>query len=210
MKIEVWSDVICPWCYIGKRRFAKALEEFPNKSEVSVEWKSFQLYPSAKTDLRLSTSEFLSRSKGLSPSTVSDMINNVTKIAKEEGLVYHIEKSIVVNTFDAHRLIQMAQKQNLGDKAAEAIFKAYFTDSLNIADFSVLASLGESVGMNDYETLKMLESDAFSEKVRSDMLEARQLGINGVPCFVFDRKFALSGAQLPATFSQALEKAYKN
>lgn len=208
MKVEIWSDVMCPFCYIGKRKFEAALDKFPQKDRIEIEWKSFQLNPDMKTEPGKSINDYLAEVKGWEPAYAEEMNNHVTKIASEVGLEYHMDKAVVANSFDAHRFVQYAKTQGKGDAAEEQLFKAYFTDGKNTADHATLLDLGASIGL-DTEALKaVLESNQFADYVRKDVYEAQQVGARGVPFFVLDRKYAVSGAQQPETFLGALEKSF--
>lgn len=208
MKVEIWSDVMCPFCYIGKRKFEKALEQFAQGDEVEVVWKSFQLNPLLKTQPGKSLNQYLSEAKGWSLEQAAQMNERVTQMAREEGLDYHLEKAVVANSFDAHRLVQFAKQKGKGDAAEEVLFRAYFTEGKNTADHAVLMSLGESIGLNQTEVAEMLNSDRYSDEVKADIAESDQLGIRGVPFFVIDRKYAISGAQPVDVFLNALEQAH--
>ncbi|MDQ3111512.1 MAG: DsbA family oxidoreductase [Bacteroidota bacterium] len=207
MKIEIWSDVMCPFCYIGKRKFEKALSEFEGKEKVQVEWKSFQLNPDMKTDISKNVNQHLSETKGISLEQAKEMTSRVTEIAKEVGLNYNFDKAIVANSFDAHRLIQFAKRKELGDQMEEALFKAYFIDGKNTADHSTLLSLAVETGLEETETKAILESGIFADEVEADIELAGQIGVRGVPFFVFDRKYAVSGAQAPEVFLETMKKA---
>jgi predicted DsbA family dithiol-disulfide isomerase len=209
MKVEIWSDVMCPFCYIGKRRFEMALAGFKNKGDVEVEWKSFQLDPSLKTDPSKNTVHHLADVKGWTIEHAQNSVAYVTEMAKGAGLDYHLDKAVVANSFDAHRLIQFAKTKEKGDAAEERLFKAYFTEGKNTADRAVLIQLASEIGLDAFEAKKMLEDGDYSQQVMQDIEEARQIGVNGVPFFVIDRKYAVSGAQDPKTFSEVLDKAWK-
>jgi protein disulfide-isomerase len=208
MKIEIWSDVMCPFCYIGKRNFETALEQFDNKDKIDVEWKSFQLDPSIPEVANESQHDYLVKHKGMSSQQVSSMLQNITQSAKDAGLEYHMDKAVMVNSFKAHRLIQLAKARGLGNGAEELLFKAFFTDGKNIADDNTLVELGKEAGLNETEIRNALTDDKYADLARKDIDEARAIGVNGVPFFVFDRKYAVSGAQPPQAFTQALEKSY--
>jgi len=206
MLVEIWSDVVCPFCYIGKRKFEQALEKFPQKDKVQIIWKSFQLDPDASatgTDYQKNLSE----RKGWSPEQTREITENVTQMAAEVGLVYHFDRAIAANSFDAHRFSHLAEEHGLQDAAEEALFKAHFTAGKNIADRAFLAELGGSIGLDSTQVANMLEGSMYSDAVRRDIDEASQLQVSGVPFFVFDRKYAVSGAQSSAVFLQTLEKA---
>lgn len=208
MKIEIWSDVVCPFCYIGKRKMEKALAKFPHKDSIEIEWKSFQLNPDQKTNPNISTLEYLASSKGWSMEQTKEITANVADMAKAEGLVFDYENAVVANTRNAHRLIHFAATFGKGDEMKERLLLAYFTEGKNVDDFQTLIDLGIEVGL-DGEAVKMtLESGAFNEGVDQDIYESRQLDVRGVPFFVLDRKFGISGAQPDEVFTQTLEKAW--
>ncbi|MCE5179274.1 MAG: DsbA family oxidoreductase [Porphyromonadaceae bacterium] len=208
MKIEIWSDVMCPFCYIGKRNFETALEQFDNKDKIDVEWKSFQLDPSIPEVANESQHDYLVKHKGMSSQQVSSMLQNITQSAQGAGLEYNMDKAVMVNSFKAHRLIQLAKTRGLGNGVEELLFKAFFTDGKNIADDDTLVELGKEAGLNETEIRNALTDDKYADLARKDIDEARAIGVNGVPFFVFDRKYAVSGAQPPQAFTQALEKSY--
>jgi len=208
MKVEIWSDVMCPFCYIGKRRFEEALENFAHKDEVEIEWKSFQLNPDLKTDPTVNINQYLADIKGWTLDYAQQLNNRVTEMAAGVGLTYDFDKAVVANSFDAHRLAHLAKKHGLGDEAEEALFKAYFTDGKNIADPAALTELGVEMGMEEGEVKQMLESSAYATAVKHDIDEAAQLSIHGVPFFVMNGKYAVSGAQMVPVFLETLEKSY--
>jgi len=208
MKVEIWSDVMCPFCYIGKRKFEAALEQFPQKDKIQVEWKSFQLNPAIKTEPGRSLNEYLADAKGWTLEHAAQMNEHVSSIAAEVGLDYHLDKAVVANSFDAHRFVQYAKTKGKGDDAEEQLFKAYFTDGKNTADHETLLDLGSQIGIDTNELKTVLEGSKFSDEVRNDIYEAQQVGARGVPFFVLDRKYAVSGAQQPETFLGALEKSF--
>ncbi len=207
MKIEIWSDVMCPFCYIGKRKLEAALEQFEGKEKIEVEWKSFQLNPALKTDPEKNTLQHLAESKGWTLDYTKNVTEHVSNMAKEVGLDYNFEKAVVANSFDAHRFVQYAKTLGKGDAAEEVLFRAYFTEGKNTADHMVLVNLGTQIGLDAAELKKVLAGSDFSAEVRHDIEESRVLGVNGVPFFVIDRKYAISGAQPVETFLSALKKA---
>lgn len=208
MKAEIWSDVQCPFCYIGKRRFETALAQFPHRNDIEVVWKSFQLNPDMKTEPGKSIHEYLAEVKGWSADHAKALNDRVTHMAREEGLHYDFDKAVVANSFDAHRLIQLAKTQGKGDQMEERLFKAYFTEGKNIADPATLLALGMETGLDKTEVQTLLQSDQYADKVEQDIYEARQIGVSGVPFFVFNDRYAVSGAQAPETFLGALTKAW--
>jgi protein disulfide-isomerase len=207
MTVEVWSDVMCPFCYLGKRRFASALAQLPHGDDIEVIWKSFQLNPSLETDPDISVSQYLAREKGLDVRVAEQMNDRVARMSRQDGPIYNFDDVVVANTFDAHRLIHFAKDQGRQDEAAERLFSAYFTDGKNVDDRATLVELGREIGLDSDAVSEMLESGAYTDEVNADIEEARQLGINGVPFFVFDRNYVVSGAQESSAFQQALERS---
>jgi predicted DsbA family dithiol-disulfide isomerase len=207
MKVEVWSDVMCPFCYLGKRRFASALTLIPDRGAVEVIWKSFQLNPSLETDPDIRVTDYLAREKGLDVRVAEQMNDRVARMARQDGPIYNFDDVVVANTFDAHRLIHLARAYGRQDEAVERLFSAYFTEGRNIDDRATLIELAGQVGLDSDAVSVALASDAYTADVNGDIEEARQLGISGVPFFVFDRKYALSGAQESEVFQQALERS---
>jgi len=208
MKVEIWSDVMCPFCYIGKRRFEEALQHFEHKNEIEIEWKSFQLNPDLETDTTISINQYLADRKGWTIDHAQQMNDHVTKMAAEAGLTYNMDKAVVANSFKAHRFSHLAKKHGLGVEAEQALFKAYFTDSKNIDDNAVLIELGKQIGLDAAEIEPVLNSNAYAEDVKHDIDTAQYLGIQGVPFFVLNNKYAVSGAQAVNVFEQSLEKAF--
>lgn len=208
MQVEIWSDVMCPFCYIGKRRFEKALSTFAGAEEVEVIWKSYQLDPNQEDVIGVSINEYLAERKGWTVDYAREMNKYVTDMAAGEGLVYDMDKAVVANSFNAHRLIQMAKTIKKGAEAEEILFKSYFTEGKNINDKDVLIEIGIALGFERSGVEEMLESGSFVNEVRADAQEAANMGARGVPYFVFDRKYAVSGAQSTETFSQVLNTAY--
>lgn len=208
MKIEIWSDVMCPFCYIGKRNFEKALAQFTEKEKIEIVWKSFQLDASVPDIATESYEEYLVKRKGLSAEQVKGMLQNVTQMAREAGLDYHFDRSVMVNSLKAHRLIQFAKTRNLGDEAEERLFHAFFTEGKSIADIDTLTQLGVEIGLDATELQVAFTDELYAYQVNQDIQEARQIGVNGVPFFVFNRKYAISGAQPPQAFLETLRKSF--
>lgn len=208
MKIEVWSDIMCPWCYIGKRRFEEVLAQFPEGSQLEIEWKSFQLNPELETDPSVKVHEYLSQKFGVDTDQAKQMNRQVTEVAAGAGLDYQLDRAVLANTFNAHRLLHYAKTQGKQNEAKERLLRAYFTEGKNVDDLSVLTALAKEVGLDEQEVTKVLESNTYSDDVRGDIRESRQLGVRGVPFFVFDRKYGVSGAQQTQVFLQTLEKSF--
>jgi len=207
MKIEIWSDVICPWCYIGKRRFEMALADFAQRDDVQVTWRSFELDAQAPRQHPGTLIELLASKYHVSPQEAAAMNANVSGIAKEVGLEYHLENARPGNTFDAHRLLHFAASRQLGDRATERVMHAYFSEALTVGDRAALARLAPEFGIAENDALAMLESEAYADAVRADEARAAGFGISGVPFFVFDEKSGISGAQPVEVFTEALQQA---
>jgi len=205
LTVEIWSDLVCPWCYIGKRRFESALAQFDRAGEVEVEWKSFELDPNAPAH-RGSTAEHLARKYGMTLEQVARSHERMTALAAAEGLEYHLDETQGGNTFDAHRLLQLAKERGLGGEMKERLLRAYFTESEPVGEREVLARLAGEVGLAD--AAEVLVSDAYADAVRADEREARLLGISAVPFFVIDRYYGIEGAQPADVILQALDGAW--
>jgi len=210
MKVEIWSDFICPYCYIGKRRFESALSEFPYKEQMEVIYRSFELDPHAEKDQHTDIHGALARKFHISYEQAKSMNENVGRLARDVGLTYRFEKMIPTNTFDAHRLMHFAKAHGRMKEMVEILFRSYFTDGKHIGDREVLARLAEEAGLNREEALRALHSDQYVQDVRADEAEANRFGIQGVPFYVINRKYAVSGAQSQDLFLQALNQAWKD
>ena len=208
MKVEIWSDVMCPFCYIGKRHFEAAMQTLPFQKEIEVEWKSFQLNPEYQNTNNEDLYDYLARSKGMGREQAKQMTVQVGEMAKNAGLAIDFGSNIPANSFKAHRLIHFAASQGLQDQAEEALFKAHFIDGKDVVQNEVLLAIGEELGLEPALVKGVLESDEYAEAVRYDIYESQQLGIRGVPYFVFDRKYALSGAQPVPAFKEALTQSF--
>lgn len=206
MKIEVWSDVVCPFCYIGKRKLEEALNGFAQKDQVEIEFKSFQLDPNTPAYSGKSYFESLAVKFG-SLEKVKEMTSNIVEQGKLVGLEFNFEEAKVANTFDAHRLTKFAKAHGKDLALSEKLLQAHFTDEKDVGDFDTLSEIAEDVGLSKDEALAVLQDkDAYAAEVHADIEEARQFGISGVPYFIINRKYAISGAQPVETFKQALEK----
>jgi len=209
MKVEIWSDFMCPFCYIGKRRFESALEQFPNKDQVEVVYRSFELDPNASYKPGVSMDELLASKYGMSLEQAKAANANVTQQAAGVGLTYHMDRIIPANSFDAHRLVHFAAQHGKMKEMTERLFYAYFTEGGNLEDKNLLSDLAAEVGLDREQAAATLDSDAFQTEVRADEAAASQLGIRGVPFFVLGGKYAVSGAQPLEVFTDALDKAYR-
>lgn len=210
MKINIWSDIRCPFCYIGKRKFEEALSQFEHKDKVEVTWKSYELDPELKTDASVSTLEYLASNKQMPIEQVKQLFAHAKKAGEEVGLSMNLEGSIPANSRNAHRLTHLANSKSneMGNQLTENLFKAHFTETKNIEDKEVLVALGVEVGLEENEILELLASDANAYEVRQDQMEAANIGVKGVPFFVLHKKFAISGAQPSEVFLDTLKKAW--
>lgn len=206
MRVDIWSDVVCPFCYIGKKRLEKAAEQAG--VELEVHWHSFQLDADAPKRQEISNSERLAQKYGRSLAEVEEMQRNIAEMAKAEGIEFNWQNANSGNTLDAHRIIHLAQSKGLGSEAKEAFFYSYMTDGLAIGERETLEDVAARIGLNPVEVDDVLDSDEYADFVKFDEATARdQLNVTGVPFFVFDQRIALSGAQPTEVFVQVLEKA---
>ncbi len=210
MLIEIWSDIMCPFCYIGKRKLEKALEQFKHSSEVKLEWKSFQLDPTISDEItHQSVYEYIAARKGWTLDRCKEIHKTIVEMAADVGLKFDFDKAKMANSFTAHRIIQYAKTKGLGDAAEEQFFKAYFTDGKNLNSRIDLTEVGIAAGLTYDAIDDALTNDRYADAVKADIGKAERLGIHSVPFFVFNRKYAISGAQPVAVFSQTLEKAFE-
>jgi predicted DsbA family dithiol-disulfide isomerase len=208
MQVEIWSDVVCPWCYIGKRRFERALERFSHGDDVEVVWRSFELDPSAPTHGDLDLTARLATKYGVTRAQAEAMTKRVTGIAAEEGLAYRLDIARPGRTFDAHRLLHLAADRGRQGEVKEALLAAYQTKGEAIADHDVLARVAATTGLDEDEARQVLASDKYADDVRRDEVEAVALGITGVPFFVIDRRYGVAGAQSSDVIVDALDRAW--
>ncbi|MFB3387705.1 DsbA family oxidoreductase [Flavobacterium sp. LAR06] len=209
MKIEIWSDIMCPFCYIGKRQLETALEVFPGNN-FEIEWKSFQLDPTIEPQSGKDVYTFLAERKGISVEQSIEMHKGVVERAKSVGLDYHFDKAIISNSLTAHRIIHLAKAKKLDDEMEEIFFKAYFTDGKDLNDAQTLIELGIQAGLDSDEVKEVVENESlYLNDVRGDIKEAQEIGVQGVPFFVFDRKYAVSGAQPVEAFVNTIKEVQK-
>lgn len=209
MKIEIWSDIMCPFCYIGKKHLEKALAQFDDADAIETVWKSYQLDPHIPREHHYkNTLQYLAETKGMSLVEAEQMTAGVAQTGTRAGVVLDFERAVVANSFDAHRLIHLAQTKGVANAMKESLFQAHFTDGKDINSPDVLIALGKAVGLAEADITGVLESDRYADEVARDISEARNIGVRGVPFFVFNRKYAVSGAQPPEVFLQTLEKSF--
>lgn len=209
LKVQIWSDIMCPFCYIGKRRLEEALSLFEHKDAVEIEWKSFQLDASFEASPDDNMAEHLAEKYGKNIDWAQNMLDNMTQNAKTVGLDYHFEKAILANSLNAHRLLHLAKKYDLANDLEELLFKAYLTEGKNVNDFDTLTQLGIEVGLYEEEIKTVLHSDDYSKEVKQDQEEAHTIGVEGVPFFVFDDNYDISGAESTTVFLKTLERAWE-
>ena len=210
MRIDIWSDVVCPWCYVGKRRFERALAAFDARDEVQVVHRSFQLDPSRPKGQTQKRREMLMAKYRLTAAQVQGLDAQMEQTAAAEGLEYHLGDGVTGNTLDAHRLLHLAAARGRQDDALERFYRAYFTEGRSLFDRPSLTALAVEAGLDERDVHGVLDSDAYAAAVATDIREAQTLGANGVPFFVFDNRFGVSGAQASDVFSQVLARAREN
>ena len=206
MKVEMWMDFVCPYCYLGKAKFEKALEDFSDKKNVEIIYKSFELNPNASKVYHGTMSELLSKEYGIPIKQVQENNEKLTAEAKGLGLIYNLEKAMPVNTFYAHRLLQYSKEIGKDAELVRVIFKAYFTDGKNISDIDVLAEISKEAGIEEKVVREILNSDKYIDRAREDEKESQDIGVDVVPFFLIDKKYTVAGAQSIETIRKALEK----
>lgn len=209
LKVQIWSDIMCPFCYIGKRRIKEALSLFKHKDAVEIEWKSFELDASFIASPEDSLVEHLAEKYRKDSDWAQTMLDNMTQNAKSAGLGFHFEKAVLANSHHAHRLLHLAKKYHLANELEELLFKAYLTEGKDLNNLNTLTKLGIAVGLEAEAVAQVLHSDDYSKEVKQDIQEANTIGVQGVPFFVFDNKYAISGAQPATAFLQTLEKVWE-
>ncbi len=208
LRVEVWSDVVCPWCYLGKRRLTSALARFEHRDAVEVMWHSFQLNPSQPRGATETLNEMLAAKYGMTREQALGAHARLESLGAVEGIVYDFDAGHPANTFDAHRLLHLAQASGLADQAHERLFAAYFTEGRRIDDPATLAELASEIGLDEEAARELLSGDAYAAEVAADLREAHELGLGGAPAFVIDRRYLISGAQEVDLMTAALNEAW--
>lgn len=211
MHIDIWSDVVCPWCYLGKRRLERALDEFEHRGEVSIAHRSFQLDPSKPKRVTMNRRQMLAAKYHLTEDQVAEMDEKMERTAAQDGLTYRLTPDGVTgSTFDAHRLLHFAKARGREEAMLDRLYRAYFSEQRSVFDTESLAALAQDAGLDAPETRDMLNGSAYADDVEDDQKEARLLGVSGVPFFVIDDRFGVSGAQPVEVFRQVLAHAWAN
>jgi predicted DsbA family dithiol-disulfide isomerase len=208
MNIEVWADVVCPWCYIGKRNLDAALDLFAHRNQITVIWRSFELDPSVQAGDERPMTDVLAEKYGTSVEEILVSQARVTALGEKAGIFFALDQTRNVNSFEAHRLVQFAAKFGVQDQMVERLFAAYFTEGQRTDDHGVLARCAQEVGIDIDEATDVLASDAYADDVRIAESAAHEIGIRGVPFYVIDRKYAVSGAQGPDVLLDVLNEAW--
>ena len=208
MKINIWSDIRCPFCFVGKRKFEKALEKFPHAEQLEIIWHSFQLDPNLVTQTDINPYEYFAKAKGITVERAKAMHSGAEMAGKEAGIDFNFDDSKVANSFKGHLMIQLSKTKNLVNEMEEALFEAQFLKGQNIDDEETLINIAKSIGFSEEEAKNALQSDELAYLVKQDMQLAAQLGINAVPFFVINDKYGISGTQQPELFLEALEKTW--
>ncbi|MBB6018607.1 DsbA family oxidoreductase [Deinococcus radiopugnans] len=208
LRVDIWSDIACPWCYVGKRRFEAALQDFGPRDQVEVVWHSFELDPSAPADNPNSMRDGLARKYGRTPAQAQEMLDSMTQTAAGEGLEYHFDKTRLTNTFLAHQLIHLAAEHGQQDAMKERLLRAYMSEGRNVGEVDTLVELAAEVGLDAAEVRTALEGGHYAQAVRQDEAQAQALGISGVPFFVLGGKYGVSGAQGAEVLRGALEQVW--
>lgn len=209
IRVDIWSDIACPWCYIGKHRFEEGVATFQRQFpevEIEVEAHSYELAPDTPENFTGSEIDFLSRYKGMPREQVEDMLEQMTGMAAAEGLTFDWEKLRHANTHRAHRVLHLAKEQGLQLEMQERLFRAYFAEGAHVSDPETLAALGEEIGLDGDEVRDAFDDEEYGDAVERDITRARMLGVNGVPYFLLEEKYAVSGAQSADTFASVLER----
>ncbi|MFP4177678.1 MAG: DsbA family protein [Acholeplasmataceae bacterium] len=208
MKIELWSDFACPFCYMGKKRFEQALAAFENRDEVEVSYKAYQLDPNAPKKMEGTAAEAFARGHGMDVKQAEERFRMFTENARTVGLTYNYDIIQMTNTFDAHRLAKWADTKGLEPEITDRFMKAYFSEGKNLSDFETLATLASEIGLDRDEALEVLNKNDYADEVKAQIDEGHRVGVQGVPFFVINRKYGVSGAQQKEYFLAALKQIH--
>lgn len=209
IRIDIWSDIACPWCYIGAKRFRAAIEQFRREHpeiEFDIEGHSYELAPDTPVDFSGSEVDFLVKHKGMPREQVEDMLGQMTAMAKAEGIEFDFDRVAHANTQAAHRVLHLAKQQGIYDEVLDRLFRGYFAEGVNVSDPDAVAAILDEVGLNPEEVHDAFDDDSFGEAVDHDITRARMLGVTGVPFYLINEKYGVSGAQQPELFVSAFEQ----
>src|SRR5689334_13872850 len=206
MRVDIWSDLVCPWCYVGKRRFEKALARFDDRDEVQIVHRSFQLNPAAPRDGTSNRRDMLMQKYRLSSIQAAEMDARMTQTAASEGLEFHLDGTLTGNTFDAHQLVHLVHTHGLQDAVVERFYRAYFSEQRSLFAAGSLVDLAAEAGLDRKEAAVTLHDNRYADAVKEDIEIARQLGVTGVPFIVINDRYGISGAQAPETFLDVLQR----
>ena len=209
MDVEIWSDIACPWCYVGKRRFEAALAAFEHRDDVTVTWRSFELDPQAPVERSVDSATHLAQKYGMSRDEALESQRKLAEVAARDGLDMRFDLARGANTFDAHRLVQLAKAQGVQDAMKERLMRAYFTEGERIGDPDTLARLALEVGLEEGDVRELLAGVGYATEVRDDERTAMALGINAVPFFVVDRRMGAAGAHPPEALGELLRRGWE-
>ena len=207
MRIDIWSDIVCPWCYIGKRRFERAFEAFLHRDQVEIVHRSYQLDPNSPRGTVRNHRDVLMAKYGMSEGQANAAQVRMEQTAAGDGLEFHLSGGVTGNTFDAHRLLHLARECGIQDQVIERLYRAHFTETRSIFDRESLAALGLEAGLDPADVTRVLRGEEYAGAVRADNEAARARGASGVPFFVFDDRYGVSGAQPSEVFTEALARA---
>jgi predicted DsbA family dithiol-disulfide isomerase len=208
MQVEIWSDVVCPWCYLGKRRFERALDSFGHRNEVTVVYRSFELNPEATPGLTTPTIEILASKYGMSIQQATDAQRQMEQRAAQDGLVFKLDDLRSGNTRDAHRLLHLAKAHGLQAELAERLHRAYFSEQASVFDHSSLTDLAVEAGLDRGDVHGVLDSDEYADAVLADEALGHSLRVSGVPFFAVDRRYGIAGAQPAEAIAATLERSW--
>ena len=210
VRADIWSDLVCPWCYVGKRRFERALAVFPHTDDVEVVHRAYLLYSSSPRGTTFDRRDMLMSKYRLTQEQADAMNANMVRTAAAEELDYHLEGGVTGNTFDAHQVVLLGRDREMQDEVLERLYRAFFTEQRSIFDHASLAELGAEAGLDRDEVARVLREDTYAKAVEADVEEARAIGVSGVPFFVLDYRYGVSGAQPTDVFTEALTRAWND
>ena len=208
MRVEIWSDIVCPWCYVGKRRFERALESFPHRDELEIIHRAYLLYGGYPRGDSFDRRDMLMTKYHVSREQADAMNAGMERTAAADGLEYHLQGGLTGNTFDAHQIVYLGRDRGRQHAVLERLYRAFFTEQRSIFDHASLVEIGVEAGLDGNEAARVLRDDVYAPAIEADLEDARAIRVSGVPFFVLDRRLAVSGAQPSDTFAEALTRAW--